>query len=155
AISSINAGTGSLNVTWNDLNNGETGYVVSAYPGATCGVGTPITANAPANPTFPFQISGLTNGSQYCVNVYAVYPGGSGNPSAGVLATPGAAQVYQTITVNRPTGVLAISQRCAAVPGTEFGPFDTRLPDFQDGGRTGDFDPTNSVVPYNTDPLAP
>ena len=140
------AGNESVNLTWDDDPVGpETGYSVVAYADADCG-GAPLFGpfNFGANPSFPATVGPLTgqNGTALCFGVVRNFSGGSSSASF-VHVTPGAQAIYQTINVTRPEGVLVLSQRCAAEPSSEFGPFDSALPDFQDGGATGDFDPSN------------
>jgi hypothetical protein len=131
-------GDSSVALSWNAVGGSPIGYRVTQFDADCSAPPAAVTYTTGVTPTF--NVTGLTNGTTYCFTVAAQFAGGFSAESASVLSTPGGAVIYQTINAVRPAGTLVISQRCA---GDVFSPFNPYLPDFQNGGPTGDFDPSN------------
>jgi hypothetical protein len=82
-------------------------------------------------------ITGLHNGTTYQFQIFAVYSSGASPEGGGsnvATQTPAGSLVYQVINVDRPQGVLVISQQCAGFPQDILGNFD---PSSQYGTQDG------------------
>ena len=88
--------------------------------GGSCPAGTCPVVVAP---TTSFLVTGLTNGHTYSFSVSANVPGGT-TVVASATGTPNGSLIRQQINVDRPQGVLVISQYCSGLPQDLLGRFD-------------------------------
>jgi hypothetical protein len=103
--------------------SGATGYnvFVSPAPGAgPCATGT-CTGNPQAGTSL--LVTGLQNSHTYTFSVSANVPGGTTTQSS-TTGTPNANFIQQQINVDRPVGVLVVSQYCSGNPQDLEGRFD-------------------------------
>jgi len=118
-------------------NPAVTGYGVTATPAATPACSTavvvgPVAAAQPVGPgPVSVLVSPLVNGCEYGFTATATNAQGTSAPAGPVLATPLALArfIFQTITVERPTGALVLTQSCAGPLGDVTYPYpDENLP---------------------------
>ena len=115
-------GDGQVLFSWAAV-GGATGYNVAVSPapgGGNCSGGTCPVVTAP---TTSILVTGLTNGTTYTFSVSANVPGGTTTASS-TTGTPNGALIRQQINVDRPQGVLVISQYCSGSPQDLLGRFD-------------------------------
>ncbi|MEI7546578.1 MAG: fibronectin type III domain-containing protein [Actinomycetota bacterium] len=117
AVQITNIGSTTATVSWtNAATNNPNGQTPTGYTVTLTGTGAPAPFTSAAN---PLNITGLTANVAYHVVVTAVYS--QANPVATApfndFTTTSATVIVQNISVNRPSGLLVMTQRCAATPG--------------------------------------
>jgi hypothetical protein len=113
AVALSNLGAQGVTVSWNDPAANASGAIPTGYTLSVNGG----SANAATSPT---ALSGLTANTAYIVVVSAVYGNNPTDsvtpPAAGSFTTSSSAVIFQDIAVNRPNGLLVMTQRCVSTP---------------------------------------
>src|SRR5262249_39504553 len=121
------AGDSSVSFSWNQpaFTSGLSGFRIVTNPGS---VNTDLTLASLGGSasSYHYTLTGLTNGTLYTFNLFALYGGnGPGLAAANTLQmSPTSTSLLQHIDVTRPQGDLVITQVCSGLPLDVNGNFD-------------------------------